>query len=74
MLVDKELNCTFEEIKNMVISSRNKIYSTVNIEMLNLYWNIGKIIVEIQQGEKRAKYGDYVLAGLSVKLTKEFVR
>lgn len=29
--------------------------------MLNLYWNIGKAIMEIQQGDERASYGDAVL-------------
>ena len=33
----------FSDIKELVIHSRNKVYSTVNIEMLHLYWNIGKI-------------------------------
>ena len=40
--------------------------------MLNLYWNIGKIIMEIQQGNKRATYGEEVLKILSEKLTNEF--
>jgi len=40
--------------------------------MLNLYWNIGKIIMEIQQGNERASYGDAVLEKLSEKLTNEF--
>ena len=40
--------------------------------MLNLYWNIGKIIMEIQQGDERASYGDAVLDKLSIKLTNEF--
>ena len=40
--------------------------------MLNLYWNIGKIIMEIQQGDERASYGDAVLEKLSEKLTNEF--
>lgn len=69
MLVDEELNSTFKEIKNMVISSRNKIYSTVNVEMLNLYWNIGKMIVEIQGGETKTKYGEYIINNLAIKLT-----
>lgn len=71
-MLDKELNFTFEEIRSMVINSRNKIYSTVNVEMLNLYWNIGKMIVEIQGGKFKAKYGEYVINNLSVRLTKEF--
>lgn len=35
------------------------------ILMLNLYWNIGKAIMEIQQGDERASYGDAVLEKLS---------
>lgn len=40
--------------------------------MLNLYWNIGKIIMDIQKGDKRASYGDAILDKLSKKLTNEF--
>lgn len=69
---DNEINNIFDNIKELVINSRNKVYSAVNTEMLNLYWNIGKIIMEIQQGDERASYGDYVLEKLSQKLTNEF--
>ena len=69
---EKEFNEVFDNIKELVINSRNKVYTTVNTEMLNLYWNIGKIIMEIQQGDERAPYGDAVLEKLSFKLTKEF--
>ena len=72
-LVDeKEFNEVFDNIKELVINSRNKVYTTVNKEMLNLYWNIGRIIMEIQQGDERASYGDAVLEKLSLKLTNEF--
>ena len=70
--IDNEINSIFDSIKNLVINSRNKVYHTVNTEMLNLYWNIGKIIMEIQQGDERASYGDAVLDKLSQKLTNEF--
>ncbi len=40
--------------------------------MLNLYWNIGKIIMQIQNGKKRAAYGETILEEVSLKLTKEF--
>ena len=69
---DVKFNSFFDSIKNLVINSRNKVYQTVNTEMLNLYWNIGKAIVGIQQGDKRATYGDAVLEKLSLKLTNEF--
>ena len=69
---DNEINSIFDNIKELVISSRNKVYSAVNTEMLSLYWNIGKAIMEIQQGDERANYGDAVLDRLSEKLTDEF--
>ena len=69
---EDEINSIFNNIKELVISSRDRVYSTVNIEMLNLYWNIGKVIMEIQQGDERASYGESVLEKLSQKLTAEF--
>lgn len=66
------INNIFDNIKELVISSRNKVYSAVNTEMLKLYWNIGKSIMEIQQSDERASYGDAALDKLSQKLTKEF--
>jgi len=73
-LIDNNYNIDslFDNIKDMVINSRNRVYSAVNTEMLNLYWNIGKVIMEIQQGDERAAYGDAVLDKLSQKLTNEF--
>ena len=69
---DFELNELFSDIKELVISSRNKVYRTVNQEMLNLHWNIGKMISTIQGCSKRAAYGERVLNELSRRLTAEF--
>ena len=69
---NNDFNLFFNNIKDLVINSRNKVYQVVNVEMLNLYWNIGKSIIEIQQGEERANYGDAVIDKLSQKLTDEF--
>lgn len=68
----KNINNVFDNIKELVISSRNRVYTAVNTEMLNLYWNIGKAIMEIQQGDERASYGETVLEKLSEKLIAEF--
>lgn len=35
-----------EEIKDVIINSRNKIAYEVNNTMLLAYWNVGRIIVE----------------------------
>jgi predicted nuclease of restriction endonuclease-like (RecB) superfamily len=72
MYNENEVNHIFDDIKELVISSRNKVYQTVNTEMLNLYWNIGKSIMQIQHGDERASYGESVLEKLSQKLTNEF--
>ena len=71
---NSELNSIFDNIKDLIINSRNNIYNTVNIEMLHLYWNIGRIIMEIQQGNERAGCGDAVVDKLSQRLTNEFGR
>ena len=71
-LIEENVNPIFEEIKNLVNSSRERVYTAVNTEMLNLYWNIGKIIMQIQEGNERAIYGDALLQRLSEKLTIEF--
>ena len=71
---DSVLNSIFDNIKDLIINSRNNIYNTVNTEMLHLYWNIGKIIMKIQQSNERAGYGDVVVDKLSQRLTNEFGR
>ena len=73
-LSEDNIHPIFKEIKDLVNNSRNKVYTAVNTEMLNLYWNIGKIIMEIQHGDERASYGKAVLQKLSKKLTDEFGR
>lgn len=71
-LIEENVNPIFEEIRSLVNNTRERVYTAVNTEMLNLYWNIGKIIMQIQEGNERATYGDTVLQKLSEKLTNEF--
>ena len=65
-------NELFDIIKSLIQKSKSRVYKTVNNEMINLYWTIGKMIVEKQGGQNRAKYGDYLIENLSSKLTNEF--
>lgn len=71
-LQKEDIRPIFEEIKTLVNESKRKVYSVVNTEMLSLHWNIGKIIMEIQERKTRAKYGEEVVIKLSEMLTKEF--
>lgn len=73
-LVEENVKPIFEEIKSLVNSSRERVYTAVNTEMLNLYWNIGKIIMKIQEGKERAIYGKEILKKLSQELEYEFGR
>ena len=61
-------------IKEILISAREKAYKAVNFAMVEAYWNVGKLIVEAQDGNERAEYGEELLKNLSKELTKEFGR
>lgn len=69
---NKEVDSLYNDIKLLVEESRNRVYKTVNTEMINLYWNIGKMIVKIQGGKEKAKYRDYITRELSIRLTTNF--
>jgi len=72
IIEEKEVEILYNNIKEMVEQSRNRVYKTINTEMINLYWNIGKIIVERQEGNERARYGDYLIENISKKLTNDY--
>ena len=66
-------NSIYNDIKNLIIQAKSKVYTTINSTMTQTYWNIGRRIVEEEQeGEERAKYGKALLKNLSKELTKEF--
>jgi len=61
------------EIKQIIISARNKAYTAVNSAMIEAYWLIGKRIVEEEQnGKQRAEYGQEIIKALSKELKSEF--
>ena len=58
------------EIQALIESSRQHVVSTANLTLVSLNWNVGRIITQdIQQNQKRAGYGDQLLAALANKLT-----
>lgn len=64
----------YKSIKNILIDNeinkKVKDYSKNKIELQN-YYNVGKLIVEAQGGEQRAKYGNKLIKDYSIKLTEE---
>ena len=59
-----------EQLINNEITKKVKDYSK-NKSDLDTYYNVGKLIIEAQGGEKRAKYGDNLIKEYSKKLTLE---
>ena len=60
-----------EDIKEVIVSSRQKVAYEVNNTMLLAYWSVGKIIVENEQnGNIKAEYGKQVMKELSKELRK----
>ncbi len=61
------------EIKTLILEAQKSAYHSVASIMIQVYWNIGKRIVEQEQnGKERADYGTRLLEILSFELTKEF--
>jgi len=62
-----------EDIRNLLISSRQQLQQSVNSTMVQTYWHIGRIIVEEEQsGNARAEYGKNQLKLIADSLTLEF--
>ena len=59
-----------EELVSNEIYKRVKDYSK-NRSDLSTYYNVGKLLVEAQGGEKRAIYGDSLIKEYSYKLITE---
>ncbi len=63
----------FSAVANIISAARQLVYRTSNYILLNMYWQIGHLIVEEEQGGKqKAVCGKAVLKQLSVQLTLEF--
>lgn len=66
-------NNFYKEIKELLYSAKSKVYQTINTTMTQTYFQIGKRIVEEEQGGvTRAEYGSALLKNLSNELIKEF--
>ncbi|TYQ13089.1 UNVERIFIED_CONTAM: putative nuclease of restriction endonuclease-like (RecB) superfamily [Acetivibrio alkalicellulosi] len=64
----------FRQIKEKINASRKNLVSVVNVEMVSLYWNIGKSIKSQILKNSKAEYGKSIISELSIELTKEYGR
>ena len=69
------LTTLYDDIRAIIINTRNTIYKAVNTGILEANWKIGRRIVEEEQaGASRAEYGQRVINDLAEKLSVEFGR
>lgn len=63
----------FENIKAVLYEAKNAVARNINTAMVMTYFDIGRmIVVDEQQGKKRAGYAEETLKNMSLDLTKEF--
>ncbi|MFT3980625.1 MAG: PDDEXK nuclease domain-containing protein [Ferruginibacter sp.] len=66
---DRDYKKWYQSIKTKINSSQIKAITKVNIELLTLYWEIGKeIVVKLKQ----SNWGDALIEQLSLDLSSEF--
>lgn len=68
--IDQNFTSFVKEIKSKILSSQYEALKAVNKELINLYWDIGKKIVQKQE---QFGWGKSVVKNLSEELQKEFV-
>ena len=63
----------YQSIRDVLLLARTQVRQAVNTAMVQTYWQIGRLIVEHEQGgEKRAEYGQRVLPEMARRLTEDF--
>ncbi len=70
-----ESGSLLQDLRGLILQARQKVARTVNEVQVHTYWQIGRQIVEFEQGgAERAQYGKGLLQALAASLTAEFGR
>ncbi|MEA3451705.1 MAG: DUF1016 N-terminal domain-containing protein [Bacteroidota bacterium] len=73
MTKPENINNLHSKVREIILEARSAVSRTVNFVSVIQNWEIGRMIVEDEQGgEEKAEYGKFVIKELSVKLTEEF--
>ncbi len=66
-----DYNGLVSQISNIYLQGKHKAALAVNSQIVETYWQIGKYIVEFEQGgQSKAEYGSALLQNLSTDLTR----
>lgn len=60
------------ELRELILSTRERVAQTVNSGLTLLYWQVGDRIRREVLREKRAAYGEEIVSALATQLTAEF--
>ena len=73
LTITPDMTSIVQDIKSVLDTARANVVRQVNSELLDAYWNIGRIIVEYEQSSpERADYGKQTLKELAKALATEF--
>lgn len=69
----QDIHHLYNEVRKIIASARQSAVRSVDFYRVQMYWNIGKRILETEQeGKERAEYGTYLLKNLAKKLEPEY--
>ena len=62
----------YQNIRNKIITAREKMFKHIDTTMTEVYWYVGKITYELSENSTKASYGKKVIDVLFSKLSNEF--
>lgn len=62
----------YHSVSNLIETTKEKVYHSVNSELVLLYWNIGKTIKEDIIKAERANYGENIVVILAKELSDKY--
>ena len=69
----QDINGFYQEVREIIASARQNAVRSVDFCRVQMYWQIGRrILEEEQKGKERADYGSYLLKNLAKKLEPEY--
>lgn len=72
-ITELHIDALYSEVRKIIESSRANAVRSVDFCRVQMYWQLGKRIVdEEQKGKERADYGAYILQNLAKRLEPEF--
>ncbi len=68
IIENQDISLLYNDVSNLIESTKERVYHSVNSELVQLYWNIGRAIKEDVIKKERADYGRQIVENLSKDL------